>query len=992
MTVLHVRLLGGFELFFNEKPLTLKTQKAKGLFAYLILNRGVPLSRGQLAALLWPEQATEKASHSLRQALSSLRKAVPNFETFCHVERTQILCHASPELQVDVFRFKVAVEDGEETAVSLYQGPLLEGFYINDSTEYETWLLGQREQLQAQMLALLERFAQTAQQQMRWEDAKKHLHRLIDMDPWHELAYQALMRLLARQGEHNRAIALFKTLQKKLKAELDIEPMNSSMRLLEKIEAAREQQENQTLSSPLTHFVGRQREIEQIETFFHTEQARLVTIQGPGGVGKSSLALTVAHQLNSHFLNGAFFIPLAALSDPNLISREVATAVSFKAQHNQNFNQQLLNFLSNRELLLVLDNFEHLREGRQFVADILANTSDIAILITSREALNLQQEHRLVLEGLPYPTNEEGSQEETNFASYALFVSQAKKIHPNFDPASTKADILKICHLLQGMPLGIELAAAQLELQTVSETLSAISANFDSLEKEWGDRPDRHHSLRAIFQHAWYQLPQPLQKVLGQLSVFQGGFTLNAAQRVARASRKDLTQLLNKSLLQRAGQINTRFTLHPAVQQFAAEAIEPALLEQAKTEHAVTYLQLVKSFQDNEGYAVANLEQTTKHLGVELDNIRLAWKTAVMQQNITLLAPTLVGMSKFYAGQSWFQEGANLYDWTIAQFFPLFEQPRSEKELTFWGHLHGFAAGMFLYLSEAQTAQALAQRAINTLQPLIAIDELGYAWNMLGISLIYQGNFQEAIEALETSQQTYAKTDDRGQMLGPLINLGSVYQRVGRYEKGLASLMEAFAISEQFKDVRGSAHLLNNIGGILFSMGRLEEATEYFERCNVLCEETGYPMVQASALLNLAELQLKMNTGNTDKVIQYLDKGLLLSHKVGDKQKEARAHKLYADYWLQTEAYEKAHQSLKTGLTIVWPVKALPTVFELLLGFATYYLASGNQETTPEILAILATHASVPQHIQDIVNHITEENSFTLPAPPKLDELINKIS
>lgn len=992
MTVLKVRFLGGFELVFDGDPIRMiKTQKAKGLFAYLIMNPKVPLARERVAALFWPDQPIEKAAHSLRQALSTLRKGIPHFDTFCHVDRHQLMCQQIPQLEVDVFQFESACQARQETAVSLYKGAFLEGFHINHSVEYETWLLRQREQWRTQLLTLLEHLANDANQQNRSDDAKKYLTQLIDLDPWHESAYQNLMRLLATQGEFNRALVLFQTLKDRLQDGLAIEPMESSYKLLEKIQAARERQSNRQLPNLLSLFVGREAELQQLERLLMGENGRLITILGSGGVGKSSLALQLARRLEGQFLNGAFYVPLASLNDPHLIPREIATAVKFKAQHNQSFDQQLVTFLGNREMLLILDNFEHLLPGRQFVATLLKETNDISIVVTSREPLNLQPEHRIHLVGLPYPTHDKTTQNGTPYASFQLFVAQAQKINGAFQPEKYTEEILTICRLLEGMPLGVELAAAQIETQTVPEILRAISDNFNSLQKDWGDRPDRHHSLHAVFRHAWQQLTNPQQIILGGLSVFRGGFDLTAAREVAQATRQDLNQLLNKSLIHRTGQSATRYHLHPVVQQYAAEAVASSTLDSARLAHASTYLQLVQSFQENDGYGIENLESTMQQLELELDNVRQAWRTAVLQTNIPLLAPALISMSKLYAGQSWFREGADIFSWTVEQLAPHFADDHPNEDKIFWGHLNGFTAGLFLYLSEAQTAKAFAERSITILNPLPAMDELAYAWNMLGIARLYQGDFAAAIDALETSKQTYAKTNSFGQMLGPLINLGSVYQRIGEYEKGLNSLMEAYDISQKSNDRRGSAHLLNNIGGILFSMGRLKEATDYFERCNTLCEETGYPMVQASAHLNLAELQLKMNTGNDEKIKGHLESGLSLSQTIGDKQKIARAHKLYADYWIQKNAFEQAHHALQEGIKIVWQVKAMPTVFELLLGFATYFIKTKQTVMAQKILSVIVTYDGVPQHIQKQANSLIQEQELDLPEPLQLEELIRQI-
>ncbi|MEM8863536.1 MAG: tetratricopeptide repeat protein, partial [Chloroflexota bacterium] len=253
------------------------------------------------------------------------------------------------------------------------------------------------------------------------------------------------------------------------------------------------------------------------------------------------------------------------------------------------------------------------------------------------------------------------------------------------------------------------------------------------------------------------------------------------------------------------------------------------------------------------------------------------------------------------------------------------------------------------------------------------------------------GQFPAAIEALENSLELYRQTQNIGQMLGPLVNLGSVYQRVGEYEKGLNALKEGFEVSETIKDKRGSAHLLNNIGGILFSLGRLDEATDYFERCLKLCIETGYPMVQTSALLNLAEIGLKQAAPNLDQIGRWLDEGLAIAEKIEDKQKHARAHKLMGDLQLSSSDTIAAWESYKAGLHIVWQVKAFPVIFEILTGMGRHQIEVGQLELATKLLAAVEQADGAPQHIKERAKRLSEEHHLPRQSAPNLEELIENL-
>jgi predicted ATPase len=270
---------------------------------------------------------------------------------------------------------------------------------------------------------------------------------------------------------------------------------------------------------------------------------RLLTIIGPGGIGKTHLAVETARLAVAHFTDGVYFVSLAPLESTDSLIPTIAAALSFSFYEGVAPQQQLLDYLRAKTMLLILDNFEHLLDGTGLVTQILQVAPGLKIVATSRERLKLRDEQLFHLSGIDFPTPKT-LEAAAETSAVKLFVDSARRVQPDFTLESDDlAQIAEICRLVQGMPLAILLAAAWVELLTPAEIAAELGQSLDFLESEWQDVPNRHHSMRAVFDHSWGLLSEPERETFQQLSVFRGGFTRQAAQEVAGASLKNLRDL-----------------------------------------------------------------------------------------------------------------------------------------------------------------------------------------------------------------------------------------------------------------------------------------------------------------------------------------------------------------------------------------------------------------------------------------------------------------
>jgi hypothetical protein len=491
----------------------------------------------------------------------------------------------------------------------------------------------------------------------RHEQAQPLARRQITLEPWREPAHRQLMLAYALAGDRANALAQYEASRAVLQEELGAEPSAETTALLQEIKRGRyagtageslpaPARFQHNLPASTTPLVGRELDMERVSHLILEEKQRLVTIAGPGGMGKTRLALAVGAFLLQDFSDGVFFVDLSSAQEAAEIIPAIADALAYQAPDPlAPLAPQLLAMLSRRHLLLVLDNFEHLLAGAPLLNEILQSCPRLSLLVTSRQRLNLASESRYELSGLDFPVSP-SPQDALAYTAVQLFTDSGRRARAHFELTVDNVDeVIRICRLVQGMPLGLLLAAAWLDLLTPGEIADEIEESLDFLAADLADLPPRQRSMQALFQRSWSMLSSTEQEVLAKLSVFRRGFTRQAAEEVAGANLRILLSLANNSLLQRHTD-QGRFTMHELLRQFAVERRRQAdpsgTIERA---HCAYFARLVA--EETRRFLYMYPIHLPTSYATDAGNILRAWQFALQQGLPEALADMAAGMMAF---------------------------------------------------------------------------------------------------------------------------------------------------------------------------------------------------------------------------------------------------------------------------------------------------------------------------------------------------------
>lgn len=519
-----------------------------------------------------------------------------------------------------------------------------------------------------------------------------------------------------------------------------------------------------SLPIPATPLIGRSPELSQLIRLLRTPECRLITIVGPGGIGKTRFAIEAAQIAQSDFYDGAVFVSLASVSSPRLISSAIGQAFGMIFQGAGRSEDRLIVELKDRELLLILDNMEHLLEGADIVSTILERTKRIKVLVTSHARLNLQGEWSFEISGLPVPPPEQ-TEGIGDYSSVRLFVESARRSDRDFwlEPQDEKW-VSQICQLTEGSPLAIELAASWIRLLNCKEIAHEIAQSLDFLSSESAGLPKRHRSIRAVFDYSWQLLTPDEQVTLSRLSVFQGGFLREAAGHVASARLETLSRLVDHSLLKRT--VLRRYEIHDILRGYTLEKLKQNSDDflDTRTRHSRFYSAWLASLEDD----IRGERQigALRLIAEEIDNIRLAWNWAISHSMYPEIRQAIASMSWFYEMRGWYQEGAE----TFQQAVDLFcvgrpggcqsedEAAETEHTLTH-GRLRAQMAHFLMCSGQYRRALEEYEKAHDLLEAIP--DNIGLADVNRGIARVHYktGDFQSAVEACLKSLEIGKRVD-----------------------------------------------------------------------------------------------------------------------------------------------------------------------------------------------------------------------------------------
>lgn len=939
VATLALTLLGEMTIKFNGKSASgLPSRKAEALLIYLASTQR-PYSRELLADFFWDDRPPEQAMANLRSLLSGLRS---QFKPYLEITRQTVAFKTeSPHwLDTAVFQQQAQSENVTdwESAIALYQADFLAGFDIRDSRGFEEWLTLERERYQRTAVHLLRRLVQHFLDYQQYEKGIRYAARLLAIAPLSEWAHRQMMLLLARNDQRTEALRQYQTCCDILAEELGIDPSPETSALYERIRAAVDIRRH-NLPVATTPFVGRAAELQHVQAQLVRPSCRLLTLVGPGGIGKTRLALEIANTAVGTTLNGVFFVPLAAVPAPEFIVPAIAEAIGFTFAGAAPPKTQLMAYLQAKELLLVLDNFEHLLKGSPLLAEMSQALPDVKLLVTSRERLNLQTESTFDVGPLPLPTAKTGETAD----SLTLFTQLAQRAQSDFSlTPENQADVARICRLVAGVPLGIELAAAWVRQLSCAEIAAELARDIDFLQTRAGDVPDRHRSLQAVFDHSWALLTEAEQQALAQLTVFRGGFAREAARQVTEASFWTLTALVDKSLLRR--EANGRFEMLEMVRQFAAErlATQPALAAEAEQRHAQYYLLLLHSQENN--WQTDQRQPALDLLSPEIDNVRTAWRWAVAAlENRThpttaasaaqWLDQALVSLFFLYESRGWFQDGAAAFGWAMAA---LEELARLNQAVTLppqtYGRLLVRYGRLATFLGQYERAQQVLEQALSHLRHLGNDREISLCHSYLAILASFRGDYETAVAYAETSLALNRQLNHKPGMAFSENLRGTLAQRQGAYATAQAHYEASLTLRRDLGDLHGTAVALNNLGNLANAQQDFVTARRCYDESQLIFKEINHQPGRAATLGNAGVIAMRL--GELAEARQLHEESLILKQELGNQRSIAISLINLGEVNVLLGETDAARRAFHEALRLSMAIQAQPLALDALVGLA----------------------------------------------------------
>lgn len=876
--LIRILLLGSPRIEQDGAALNLERRKALALLAYLALAEQ-PQARESLAALFWPDYEQARAAAYLRNTLWTISRTLG--EGWAIVEGDSVRFNAEANgpnvgLYVDALHFQQLLRAAKQAeslsrmaalseAAALYRADFMAGFALPDAPEFEEWQFMQADALRRELSDALETLAEMYIQTGDLESALMHTRRWLALDPLHEPAQRQMMRLYAWLGRHTAALRQYREVVSLLGRELNTPPEPETTNLFEQIQTRRlpgppaadptaAQASTTTISAPApaltmaravpnlppqtTPFVGREREIAELVALLGKPDCRLVTLVGPGGIGKTRLAIQAAGQVGAQFADGVQFVALAPVSSSEFLLPTLATALGFSIDSKQDLQTELGQFLHQRRMLIVMDNFEHLLDGVGVIADILSRAPGVGVLATSRERLNLAEEWLYEVGGLAFP--EAGAaialEDYEGFSAIELFVQSARRVRPTFNLAAADLPVVAgVCRITEGMPLGIELAATWVQMLTVQEIAREIERSLDFLTTTLRNVPERHRSLRAVFEYSWRLLIADEQAALSRLSVFRGGFSLEAAQAVAGAALHLLLALIGKSLLRRSAA--GLFEMHELLRQFTAHKLDEADRADTLDRHYAYYAeflqrQTVQLRGDGQVQALDAIQS-------QFDNIRAAWQRAIFRGDVAAISRSIEALHWFYDIRGSERELSEFLQYVIDGLNPASDR-RDER----------FLCALVLALLARRERYA---------------DAIAHVDDIADRSLALLDEFRE---------------DERA--IWPLLNIATAKSRLGMPSEQAEQLArEALALAERHGNRFGIGIALEGLGWIMHTTVYYAEAMTCFERSLAVFREIGNPWGITIALNGLAENAYTV--GDYERARLYTEAQLPLLEQLGDR-------------------------------------------------------------------------------------------------------------
>ena len=896
MSQLVLHLLGSPRLEREGTPVGIQRRKVMALLIYLAVT-GKSHPRDSLAALFWPENDQTSARAALRRTLSELQKILGGKRIL--VEQDSIGLEHTSDLWLDINEFHTCLTayrahghhpddpcpdclTALTEAVSLFKDDFVAGFTLSDSPEFDEWQILQAEILHRELIGALSRLVLGHTADGEIGPAIVAARRWLALDPVDEAAHRHLMQLYTWNSQRSEALRQYQECVRILERELGVPPLEETTRLYEHIRTQKDLHLPEGVTAPiptisskpatpqrrlnnlpvqLTSFIGRAAELAAVREEISRPEVHLLTLTGPGGVGKTRLSLEVATLLLDQFADGVFFIALAPIRDPALVGPTIAHTLGVRESHSKPPAETLKDYLCERQLLLVLDNFEHLTKAAPLVTELLTASSRVKVLVTSRTLLHVYGEHLHPVLPMKLPRPGRVAQPESMAQPEAvqLFIERARAVKADFTLTQENFQTLvEICARLDGLPLAIELAAARVRQISPQAMLCqwAEESGGSPLQTLTGgprDLPARHKTLRNAIAWSYNLLDESEQAVFRRAGVFEGGWTPEAAEKIIGEPQFDnnyptlvsssgspivdmLELLVDTNLIQQfevGGEI--RFSMLETIREYAQERLEECgEVDALRRRHAEFFLALAemakpKMLGSQQVVWVHRLEQ-------EYENLRAAlkWATDCQEAETALRLGSALGKFWYTYDPIYWSEGRKWLE------------------------------------------QAIKLRQRETVSLVVRANAL----NEAGVLAWAQIDYGHAILCFEECLSLRKMLGDKGGIASALGNLGLVAREQLDLTRARAYQEECLALKRELGDKQGIATALSNLGLVAADQGDYEHAISLDEESLVLNRELQNMTGLTLTLHNLGGLLVE-NRGDSTRALTLLMESLKLSRGLG---------------------------------------------------------------------------------------------------------------
>lgn len=1049
MPFLELQCFGIFQVRLAGKPYaSFGTEKVRALLAYLAVEKNQPSTRQYLTGLLWPDQPEKQAQHNFRQALSTLRKLLQDDgreEPFILIFGDNLQFNHKADQWVDVHLFQEQIEKGFthlrnrkmngrpnipvlRAGISLFQDIFLAQFNLDNSNAFDEWLFMQREIYNQQAIRALATLAEYHERREEFGLARRYAEQLSGLAPWDESAHLQVIRLLALDGEWNLAQARYQTFQSYFIKQIAMEPTAEARAVFEQIRSCAAEKQKFVSAYPRalhniprsgSPFFGRHNEIISLADSLSDPEKRLITLLGVGGIGKSRLAVEMAYMFIGLFSDGVWFVPL----NEKRLYFSIAESLKFNLDGDLEPKAQIIKYLHQKKLLLIFDSFEHVQDEIENLSEMLNAAPGLVILVTSRQRLNLSQELIYQLDGLELPPADiKGELQAELYSSAALFLSRYRRLHRNLILQNEDFPALaRICHLLNGLPLGLELAAAATWSMPLPVIAERISHNLDFLESDCPDIPVRHRSLRAAFDYSWEMLNQEQKEVFTQLAIFSSSFTIPAAVTILGCRVRVITDLLDRSLLRLRN--DSRLEIPESIVPYSTENL--IISREDKQYYRQQHAQYYTTFFESMAYKLNGKEvlATIKTLLPELGNARQAWCWAVENGEREVLARLLNPLHKLLHTRSVFHESIALLE--MISLLPISSpveenlisrvkvrlgmdylqtgQPiKAEEELN-----DGLAvlnktqdsedlilgldtlATLFQKQAKQEQARQLATQALQLSEEYD--DKLGQknALFLLADIEFRRGDLKAAEAMMRHCLEVARQTGNPMALLAPLNSLGDYACYEEDYHVAVNNFEECLQIAHELGSGYHEAIQLNNLGTVHHMLENYDQAIRYYEESLSTCRLIGDQEGEAVVINNLGEIMVIKEELN--QAVNFFERSLVIARQIKNPRTMAISLNNLGETFRKMQNPTKAWQFFFNGLRTAQDSQIIAQVLEALTGLGILLLNSTDAPLGATTLQIVVNHGSTEPDDRIRASNYLENCGIQPDTSISLNDLVQEI-